>query len=1163
MHIKKISVRNFKSFSKRIDIPFYEGFTVISGPNGSGKSNIIDSILFCLGLSHSTKLRADRLPDLVFSGNGNMDDAEVSIIFDNQDGTVTSDPEVAITRKIRMTEKGYYSYYYINGKSSNLSDIRRLLSQAGVYSDSYNVIMQGDVTRITETTPFQRRKIIDDIAGISEFEEKKEKAIEELEKVKENMDRIETILNEVSVRLEQLEKDKDEALRYRSLVDQKDQNKRYLLAHRYRNLLSKKEKLKNEIDNLEKKKDSDSSRTVELGNEIQELNSQAEELSARISERADENLQKIQNKIVEGNSEIESIKKSEEFYKNELSKHKDERNNILLSISKLKEELENIDEELDQLLSQKISVQEAVNETEEKVESTKAKLQEVDEKYKQMRDDLLSLKEEMDQLKEKKSGLVREQDTKLETVRRIDMETEELEKEKQKLEQNVSSMQKEKESKEKEFEKAEKQLEKKIKERNDIDSELFSQRDQLSGIEEELKSKEVELEKVKAKIAALKPFSKPVEMILEAKKKKALPGVYGTVSQLGEVNEKYVQALETAAGNALQFVVVENEDDAIRAINYLKQIKGGRATFLPLNKIKRNNKLQQLPKKDGVVDYAINLVNFEKKFKPVFDFVFRDTLVVDNIQTAKKLMEGRRIVTLEGDIVEKSGSMSGGYTDKKKGMLLSSELVEKEKSINEEISILNSKKAGILGNIRSNEQARKSVQEEVDSQDQVVNSIKNEVSLLNSRIEDSSHRVTEIEDKLKQKTEERDNKYSEISEIENKVKELDSEIKEKNQKISKLENTLKGSEVPQLSSQLEKLKDELSRNKESLISIEKKIENTEFRKEQLEKSKEEKEGEVARIDQEMEDLNSKIEWGKKRVEELNEEIKELRAEEEELGKEVKDLREERDGILDQINKKEQEKQNANFNIVTIDEKVSARKESLAEVEKDMQDVGEIDVDLDSMPSYEEVTSHLEQIENELAQFGEVNLKAIQEYEDVTKRKNELVERNQTLEKERNEILERIEKYEKMKKESFFNAFNAVNKNFSEIINTLTSGEGELYLDGEDPFESGMYIKVKFSNKTYQRLDSMSGGEKSLVALALIFAIQEYKPVPFYALDEVDMFLDGINVNRVAKMLKERSKNAQFVVVSLRKPMLEQADSIIGVTLGRDNTSQVTGIKVKA
>ncbi|MFW6185058.1 MAG: chromosome segregation protein SMC [Halobacteriota archaeon] len=1163
MHIKKISVRNFKSFSKRIDIPFYEGFTVISGPNGSGKSNIIDSILFCLGLSHSSKLRADRLTDLVFSGNGNIDDAEVSIIFDNQDGTVSSDPEIVITRKIRMTEKGYYSYYYINGKSASLSDIRRLLSQAGVYSDSYNVIMQGDVTRITETTPFQRRKIIDDIAGISEFEEKKEKALEELEKVRENMDTIETILHEVSIRLEQLEKDKDEALRYRSLVDKKDLNKKYLLAHRYRNLLSKKEKLKSEIDNLEKKKDSDSSRIVELGNEIQELNSQAEELSARISERSDESLQKIQNKIVEGNSEMESIKRAEDFYKNELSKHKDERNNILLSISKLKEELGAIDEEMDHLLSQKISVQEVVNETEEKVESTRAKLQEVDEKFKKMRDDLLSLKEEMDQLKERKSGLVREQDTKLETIRRIDMETEELDKEKQKLEKAISDMQKEKEGKEKEFEKAEKQLEKKIKERNDIDSELFSQRDQLSGIEEELRSKEVELEKVKGKIAALKPFSRPVEMILEAKKKKALPGVYGTVSQLGEVNEKYVQALETAAGNALQFVVVENEDDAIRAINYLKQIKGGRATFLPLNKIKRDVKLNSLPKKDGVVDYAINLVNFEKKFKPVFNFVYRDTLVVDNIQIAKKLMDGRRIVTLEGDLIEKSGSMSGGYTEKKRGMLLSSELIEKEKSINEEITILNSKKAGILGNIRSNEQARKSVQEEVDNQDQVVNNIKNELSLLNSRIDDSSNRVTEIEDKLRQKTEERNNKYSEISEIENKVKELDSQIKEKSQKISKLEKSLKGSEVPQLSSQLEKLKDELSRNKESLISIEKKLENTEFRKEQLEKSKEEKEAEIATIDEEMDDLNSKIDYGRKRVEELNEEIQNLRVEEERLGKEVKGLREERDRILEQISKKEQEKQNANYDIVTINEKISARKESLAEVEKDMQDVGEIDIDVDSIPSYEQVTSQLEEIENELIQFGEVNLKAIQEYEEVNRRKNELVERNQTLEKERNDILERIEKYERMKKESFFNAFNAVNKNFSEIINTLTGGEGELFLDGEDPFESGMYIKVKFSNKTYQRLDSMSGGEKSLVALALIFAIQEYKPVPFYALDEVDMFLDGINVNRVAKMLKERSRNAQFVVVSLRKPMLEQADSIIGVTLGRDNTSQVTGIKVKA
>jgi chromosome segregation protein len=211
-----------------------------------------------------------------------------------------------------------------------------------------------------------------------------------------------------------------------------------------------------------------------------------------------------------------------------------------------------------------------------------------------------------------------------------------------------------------------------------------------------------------------------------------------------------------------------------------------------------------------------------------------------------------------------------------------------------------------------------------------------------------------------------------------------------------------------------------------------------------------------------------------------------------------------------------------------------------------------------------VTRRLDEIERELAGFGDVNLKSIQEYEEVKARRDELLEKKLTLEKERNEILDRIAKYEKMKRDAFFTAFDAINKNFAEIAKELTEGEGELYLDDlANPFNSGLHIRVKLYNKPIQRLESMSGGEKSLVALALIFAIQQFKPAPFYVFDEVDMFLDGVNVNRVARVIKERSKDAQFIVVSIRKPMLEEADSIIGVTLGRDSSSLVTGIRLKA
>jgi len=1161
MHIKKISIRNFKSFAKRVEIPVYEGFTVISGPNGSGKSNIIDSVLFCLGLSHSTKLRADRLTDLVYSGNGSAGGAEVSIVFDNSDGKIPSEPEIEITRKIRLTEKGYYSYYYINGKSANLSEVHRLLSHAGIYGDTYNVIMQGDVTRITEMTPVQRRKIIDDIAGISEFDEKKEKAIEELEKVRENMNRIETILNEVSTRLKQLERDKDEALRYKMLTEKKKEYEVYLKAHRYRNLLNRKNNLKKEIERVEKLKDDESRKLIELENSIQKLTSEASEISNKIAEKTDETYQQIQNKIIEVNSEIEGIKNSREFFENELKRLKDEKTGILLDTSKLKDELEKVENELEKLLMQKISISEIVGDLETRVELTKSKLQEVDTKFQKMKDDLLSIKEETEKIKEKKSLLVREQDKKLETIRRIGIEIEDLEKEEKKQSSLVSEMEKEIEELRSQIDKKEKELEKHIKRRNEIDSLLFNLRNQLSALEEELKSKEVEVAKVKAKISALRPFSKSVELVLEAKQKKALPGVYGTVSQLGEVNEQYMLAVEIAAGNALQFIVVENEDDAIRAINYLKQVRGGRATFLPLNKIMRKIELKELPRDDEIIDYAINLVRFDKKFRPVFEFVFGDTVVVDNIQTAKRLMNGRRIVTLEGDLIEKSGSMTGGSSDGRKGLLLSRELIEKEKELMEEITILNSKKAGIVGDIRTNEQTRREVQSEIEKIEKIINELNSEISVSNSRLEDASSRISDIEEKLKEKIAERERLYNEMSELEKEIKDIDSDIQMRQKSILEIENALKGSKIPQLTSELDRLKDELSRNRQVLISVEKKIENTEFRKEQIEKTKKEKEEYLARIEKTENSINQKLKEGKGRIESLRNELENLRVEEENVGEEVKELREKRDKLLEEIRIKEQEKQRSSFNIVSLEEKIKAKNEAVEEIESEIKEIGEIVVE--DLPSSSRITEELQEIEKKLAEFGDVNLKAIQEYEEVKARKEELVERNLTLGNESREILKRIEKYESMKREAFFNAFNAVSRNFSEIIHELTGGEGELYLDSDDPFSSGMHIKVKIHNKSPQKLDSMSGGEKSLVALALIFAIQQYKPAPFYAFDEIDMFLDGVNVSRVAKMIKEKSKNAQFVVVSLRKPMLEKADSIIGVTLGRDNSSLVTGIKMRA
>ena len=688
-------------------------------------------------------------------------------------------------------------------------------------------------------------------------------------------------------------------------------------------------------------------------------------------------------------------------------------------------------------------------------------------------------------------------------------------------------------------------------------------RDQISSIEEKIKHKELELAKVRVELStAQTSYGKAVELILEAKEKKALPGIYGVVSQLGEVDKEYALALEIAAGNALNFIVVENEDDAVRAINYLKQIKGGRATFLPLNKIKKNFSKIKLENgiigESGVIDYAVNLVRCDSKFKPIFNFIFRDTVVVDKIENAKRIMDGRRIVTLEGDLIEKSGAITGGSVDKRRSsFFVVKELIDLEKRLSEEITILNSKKASLFGELRKIENMRKISQDRIGEIEKRIIKFREDLSSHEAKISELKTRIKEIEERIKKKNEERKEIYENVKRSENYLKELEEDMNHVISKIEDVEKRLKGSEVSRLNEELEKLKSEYQIKKETFLLINGNLEKEKIRLEKFESVLNEKERRVSEIEQTIAQYEKFIKESEEKSKELERRVEELRKVEKAIDYEVRELRIERDSIMEEIKKLEGLKTELEYKITSIEEKIKARKDTMRDVEYEISNIPEI------RPSMrkEDAVRRLEEIERSLANFGDVNLKAIQEYEDVKYRRDELLSRKLILEKEREEIFNRIAKYEKMKKDVFFETFNAINNHFEEIISELTGGEGTLYLDNfEDPFNSGLHMKLKLYNKPTQKLESMSGGEKSLIALAFILAIQRFKPAPFYAFDEIDMFLDGVNVARVAKLIKKMSKNAQFIVVSLRKPMLEEADAIVGVTLGRDNTSIVTGIR---
>lgn len=1156
MQVARISLKNFKSFSKKVEIPLYPGFTVITGPNGSGKSNIIDSILFCLGLSTSTKqLRAERLSDLVSDGKK---ETEVSVTL-GDDGK-----KYEITRRIKITDKGHYSYYYLDNKPVSWTDVQNLLSQLGIYSDAYNIVMQGDVTRIVEMSPVQRRRIIEDIAGISEFDERKERALEELDRVRENIEKIEAVIAEVEVMLRSLERDRNEALRFKELMVKKAEVEKQIKAHELNSIKAVKEKLEKEIEKIEKEKDRLYSLLPELSNKIFETNEKLKEIADKISKFGDERLSEIQTEILRLASDLESIRNSEKIYEEEVSRIEEDELRKKSEALRLKEELDGIRRELEEEILKKVSIEEVVRDLEEKVNSLKQKLERADKRYQEMKNKLIEKKEELEKLRDERNKLIADRDKLLEIVRRIEIEIEDAKVEKDRISAKLEEEKKKLETISVELLKREQEQKSLNSDFLELDKRLFSLRSRISDVEEESKRKEVELAKIKAKISALQSYSKPVEVILNAKERRELAGIFGTVAQLGEVDEKFANAIESAIGGALQFIVVETEDDAVEAIKYLKMLQAGRASFIPLRKIRdfRVDLDKGLLSERGVIDFAVNLIKCDKKFLPVFRFLLRDTLVVDSIENARRLMDKNlRIVTLDGDLVEKSGLMSGGSRERK-GLLISKELLEKERELSEEIQELQREKEKIMAELSRVEDGRRNLRAKLDEINAKIQEIRGELKVLEERIRGYDNQIAEANKKIDLRSSERQNSIEELKKVNIGISEIERKIKESETILREIEGKLKESEIPEILSELDRVKEELSRNREILISVEKRIENYDFQKSQLNKNLEVLNSEIEQLVKRKGELRLRIEEGRRRSEEINQRLRVLRDEEKSLGEKVKELREERDELLSELRRLEEEKSKTDFDLRRCEDRLSTLNEKLTNVLEELKKFDGFEAP-ENLRELSDLNKELSDIQEELSKFGEVNLKAIQDYENVKGRRDELVEKKGILEKERAEIIDRIEKYERRKKEVFFEVFNAINKNFGEILAELADGEGELFLDSDDVFNSGLHMRVRLKNKPMQRLEALSGGEKSLVALSLILAIQMFKPAPFYAFDEVDMFLDGVNVERVAKMIKKRSKSAQFIVVSLRKPMVEAADAVVGITLGGDNSSIVTGIRLNS
>ncbi len=1168
MHIKEIELVNFKSFGRRAVIPLKNDFIAVTGPNGSGKSNVVDALLFALSLSSSRAMRAERLPDLIYRGdNGkNPDFAQVTVKFDNSERGVPVDVDVVeISRKVRLTKNKYQSIYYFNGNPCTQAEIHDHLSRAGITPEGYNVVMQGDVTRIIEMSSLERRRIVDEIAGVAEFDEKKKKALEELEVVRERIDRGDVILEEVESQLSRLAEERDRALAYQAQREEKRRMEAFLLLAKLKEAESELSDLEAEVLDLRSEEAELTGRLDRCRAELSSLEGELKGLNAEITFKGEDEQIEVKRRMVEVKGQIEADEGRIERADGEIAELEAEQRSAYLEADRLGREAEELASRIRDASIRKASILAEIQEREETLASYREKIARADARYAEVRDRLAIAKKEVEEAKSRVADLMRERDRHLDAARRRSIEREEAAIEISEAREAMAGLDRERGRIGRERDELEERISIFEEERDDLDSARISIRREMARVDENLQRLQMERARAEASLRSAgegSGYSRAVEAIRSAISRGELAGLFGTIAELGNVSEGYATALEVAAGARLQSIVAETDGDAARAIESLKRSKAGRATFLPLNKMASGTP-PAAPKELGIVDYAINLVAFDPRFLPAFWHVFRDTLVVDDLETARRLMGRYRMVTLDGDLVEKGGAMTGGTF--KSRLKFAADERQRLEEAKRKVLAAQAERDALIERLDR-------VEGEVSSVRRGVEELGREVSRIEVRIEEiDGQRV-----RLERLVQERERRLAELEAdaagvmegldlLERDIRGKEAEARGSEERARSLERDLEGSEIPELSALADGLEAEVRSLSRKASEIEAEITSHRLREESLSARKEELSGRRDAREEKKRMALEKKGAAADRIASAKVALADLGRREREIEEELTDLKGTRSRLLDEVMAKGREVDSADRELERIRARSAAAEGAALEMRSTAEglraEIESFGIDAsEEPPKSQTIIRKINALERSMEELEPVNMLAIEEYDRVFDRRETLRDRRETLQREREDLLAKLDRYEEMKREAFMAAFDGINDNFRDTFNRLSDGEGELVLESEeDPLSGGMTIRARPARKAFHRLEAMSGGEKSLTALSFIFAIQRFRPAPFYALDEIDMFLDGANVERVAKLIKGIAKAAQFIVVSLRKPMIQEAKYVVGVTMQENNISTVTGV----
>ena len=1166
MYLRSLEIQGFKSFPDKTELKFNKGITAVVGPNGSGKSNISDAMRWVMGEQSTKAMRDEKMSGVIFHGTQTRPKsqfAQVTINIVNSDRTLNYDADlVSVSRKLYQNGD---SEYMINGNAVRLKDVVELFMDTGLGRDGYSIIGQGKIADIVKGRSSERREIFEEAAGIAKLRLKKEEAQKKLSAAEDNISRLNDIISELQSRIGPLKAQSEKAKKFRVLDDEKRELEVSVWNYRLNEYMSQiksfeetlltlkqeYESLSDELSDADKAILENAQKSAAKVEEIDTLRDRIHTIEENNADSKTEmavienDISHLEDRILQLNEQIEQAKSFRYFNKTELEKRQNDLEKLGSKMAECDKQINAKEEEIRSLILKSEDSDKSISEVNAEINRIYLRKNELNFRLENAKNNISECDEQLASALQSKSELENTERLASKELGELRTAQRSAEDKKQECENKLAGLNKLYENKSAKLEESRKQFSAFQLKQRELDSKL--------GILTDLEN-------------TMEGFSFSVKHILKAGKQGRISGICGSVGQLIEVKSEHTVAIETALGGALQNVIVNDENAAKRCIKLLKDDKAGRATFLPITSVKpRHFENKGLDEQEGYVAMASELISTDKKYSDIIENLLGNVCVAENIDLAssiaKKYGYKFKIVTLDGQLVNAGGSYTGGSISKSTGILsrkneieeikankekLSQELAELDK----QIQYMTQETAKYAADIEGIKEQLSGLSNDCVRFESEIKRVKELVSQYEKQLDDIDVLTSQLKSKLTSSN-------KEITEVTDEIAHVDKLIIEHEAKL-----TVSQTQQEELKASREKLSSELSEMKVHSTEISKDIQSCQLSIEQLKSVLENNSDENGKLELTVAECRQSIKDKKLDIENRTKALENSVTDIENINRQITLCQKqhlEYDAVVNELRNRFKsrmdEKEELSTKITRTEERTASVRESFDKLtaqlwddyELTRTDAAEISKELDDL---NEANKHLAELRSKIKSLGNVNLGAIEEYAEVSERYEFMTDQLRDVNDSKKELLDMIEQLTENMKSMFIQTFEVINANFRKIFAELFGGgTAELILtDPDDVLECGIDINAQPPGKVITNLMSLSGGEQSLVAISIYFAILKHSPSPFCLLDEIEAALDDTNVVKYAQYLHRLTDKTQFIAITHRRGTMEEADMLYGVTM---------------